>query len=357
MCGVFLKIKKLIVALILVSFFLSDLPSEIWWTLEIPQTVDALLDPNYTEPTPALTGSRLSFYDKEYISVATEGDAVLRISGVTDKKYLLFQLKSEAGEEILRKTTKSKNGVFSEKLHIPSEDTKTAELVVYYNDEYYGEYVGWVAQYLYLTQNDGVWSLTESPIAQWNKEKFETPKSLTRALNSSRNTAFHDPDVISLAARITAGIESDYDKALAIHDYICENFSYDAALQGTTLNYSAKDALAENRAICSGFANAYAALCRASGIPCLLVSGYTTDVNSASAPVWNEEAINTEKPNHAWNEIYVDGRWIIVDTTWDCGNQWKNGEKQEMHEIFHLYFDANLEFFSMNHKILSYKDI
>lgn len=357
MCGVLLKIKKLIVALILVSFFLSDLPSELWRTLEIPETVDALLEPNYTEPTPALTGDRLSFYNKEYVSVTEEDKSAIRVSGATDRKYLLMQVKTENGEEILRESVKPKDGAFSKKLRIPAEDTKNAELIIYSNDEYYGEYEGWVMQYIYLTQNDGEWMLTSSPVYEHNKELFESAKSLTRALNPSRNIAFRDNNIQALASQITAGIDSDYDKALAIHDYICENFSYDTALQGTTQNYTARDALAENRAICSGFSNSYAALCRAAGLPCLLVSGYSSDTNTVSAPIWNEENIAGDTPNHAWNEVYADGRWIIVDTTWDCGNSWKDGQKTSERKLSHVYFDANLEFFSMNHKIISYRDI
>jgi len=44
---------------------------------------------------------------------------------------------------------------------------------------------------------------------------------------------------------------------------------------------------------------------------------------------------------------------MIVDTTWDCANKIENGEMNKG-EVSHLYFDANLQFFSNNHKILEY---
>jgi transglutaminase/protease-like cytokinesis protein 3 len=69
---------------------------------------------------------------------------------------------------------------------------------------------------------------------------------------------------------------------------------------------------------------------------------------------WTAQTIATDEQNHAWNEVYVDGRWVIVDTTWDCVDRIENGELISGSEVSHLYFDANPEFFSANHKILEY---
>lgn len=357
-----MKIHRFIISLILVSFLLSDLPSELMFKLEIPQTIDALVEPNYSEPIKAESSDRLSFYDGEYLSVSVEDGRTLRITGASQneqRKYLIVQLKEEGpeGKEIARDNVKPKDGAFSHKLRIPSSDAETAQLIVYSNNEYYGDYVSWVMQYVYLKQNDGVWSVAHSPVFDYNMEKFEAAKSLTRALNPTRNIQSRDDDVAMLAEKITGGGLSDYEKALKIHDFICENFGYDTALRGTTENYDAKSALSENRAICSGFANAYAALCRAVGLPCLVVSGISVGESEEQYPLWNDELIESESPNHAWNEVYVDGRWIIVDTTWDCGNVWRDGKAVNERELSHIYFDANIEFFSMNHKIIKYKDI
>jgi len=34
--------------------------------------------------------------------------------------------------------------------------------------------------------------------------------------------------------------------------------------------------------------------------------------------------IKDTKTNHAWNEAFVDGKWIILDTTWDSFNYYEN---------------------------------
>ena len=94
-----------------------------------------------------------------------------------------------------------------------------------------------------------------------------------------------------------------------------------------------------------------AALCRAEGIPCNVVTGYALGVSGDTK--WTDENIATDEQNHAWNEVYVDGRWVIVDTTWDSGNKIENGMWIDG-SVSHLYFDANLQFFSSNHRIIEY---
>lgn len=54
---------------------------------------------------------------------------------------------------------------------------------------------------------------------------------------------------------------------------------------------------------------------------------------------------------HAWNEAYADGRWIILDTTWDSQNRYENGIFSEAKPCSTIYFDPSLEAFSESHRI------
>ena len=151
-------------------------------------------------------------------------------------------------------------------------------------------------------------------------------------------------------------MDDDYSKAVAIHDWICENIYYDSdSIDGSsnTAPYIASEVLKTRRAVCLGYANLYAAMCRSLNIPCNVVTGYALGVGSADTE-WNAQNTTTTEANHAWNEVYLDSRWVIVDTTWDSKNKIINNKTQTDKNISHLYFDSNLKFFSTNHRITEY---
>ena len=97
-----------------------------------------------------------------------------------------------------------------------------------------------------------------------------------------------------IAEIITPGM-SEYDKAKAIHDYICENVEYDY----TYSKGGAANALLGGSVVCDGYASAFAYLCSRVGLNCYYESG------------------NTDLGSHAWNIVQIDGEWYNVDCTWD----------------------------------------
>lgn len=94
---------------------------------------------------------------------------------------------------------------------------------------------------------------------------------------------------------------TDLEKAVALHDYIVLNceYDYDNYLNGSIprRSYSAYGVLADQTAVCQGYALAYKLLLNQSGIECYMVTSDTM--------------------NHAWNLIVLDGEYYQVDVTWD----------------------------------------
>lgn len=135
------------------------------------------------------------------------------------------------------------------------------------------------------------------------------------------------PEVYETAIAITAGCGSDREKLRAIHDWVAEHVCYDrdSFRNGTSGVTEPTDILNMNpmRCVCQGYANLTRDLCRAVGIPCKVVSGYALGVGAES--YWTEAILNSNESNHAWNEAYIDGRWVILDTTWDSQNEYENG--------------------------------
>ncbi|SFH79098.1 Transglutaminase-like superfamily protein [Pseudobutyrivibrio sp. OR37] len=89
---------------------------------------------------------------------------------------------------------------------------------------------------------------------------------------------------------------SDIEKERCIHDYICSNTSYSVDAK---LNQSAYSALTSPYSVCAGYARAFQIACERVGIPCYYVTGTSKGVN------------------HAWNIVYIDGKYYNVDLTWD----------------------------------------
>jgi len=126
-------------------------------------------------------------------------------------------------------------------------------------------------------------------------------------LNSVQNLDWSSAAKATAKAKeLTKGLRTDKAKAAAIRDYIVKNISYDKALARKVTSEYVPDidgTLASGKAICYGYATLYAAMLRSVGIPAKLAMGTTKLVDEY----------------HAWNEVFLNGKWVVVDTTVDAG--------------------------------------
>lgn len=155
-------------------------------------------------------------------------------------------------------------------------------------------------------------------VQQVAHETWFNPGALIDA-QSSRITA--------LANEITSGIRDDYDKVKAIAAWVSENIAYDYEFYSNPSLVAAdpEEILDVGRTICDGYSLLTGALLNAVGIPVRYVGGRVYTNGS-----WN-------RYQHAWNEAYVDDRWVIMDTTW--GMQ---------------YFDMDIPTFARTHQLTSF---
>ncbi len=179
-------------------------------------------------------------------------------------------------------------------------------------------------------------------------------------LKPSSKVQSDDPMVVDLALSITASLDDPYEKALAIHDWVCDNIYYDwDCLNGTKPrpDVSAITVLKDRMSICSGYANLTAALLRASGIPAKVVTGYAKSI-SLDETYPDSVFTDAKTTNHAWVEFFADGRWIVIDTTWDSGNDIEYGEVTASEGCdSHLYFDPSPDWFAQTHVTVKVADL
>ncbi|GHV32906.1 hypothetical protein FACS18949_05420 [Clostridia bacterium] len=149
--------------------------------------------------------------------------------------------------------------------------------------------------------------------------------------------ASKDPIIIAKANAITSGLNSDYEKLLAIHDFVSENIWYDHDEAAGSLSTGEGEVwtLENKRGICADYAGLSKALLRAVGVPTIFVGG----------------------SNHVWNASFADGRWIQFDTTWDSNNDWEYGQRVNENSLAasHDYFDEANNVL-LNHKVVLQSD-
>ena len=275
--------------------------------------------------------------------------------------YFLVLLRDEKGQEAYRKSYKNTSG----NLYFTFENVSDGKysLEVYTAPEQYTKYkavlYGTNAE---ITIQNGNTSFIQYPYYEYNMGIFNNKRTDEIALlyykQPSYNIQSDNQEIIDLALSITAGMDNDYNKAMAIHDWVCNNIYYDrdSVKDGSYINLdtSALGTLHTKKSVCDGYCNLTAALLRAAGIPGKRIIGFAMGVTSEN---WPENFDRKRDSNHAWNEAWINGRWLIMDTTWDSANVWENGEVSQSDGLRgYSYFDISPDLFSSDHIIADYRE-
>ena len=101
--------------------------------------------------------------------------------------------------------------------------------------------------------------------------------------------------VLEIVAECAYDGLSDYQKALNLHDWLCDNAEYDYSY---TI-YEPYGVLLEGTGVCQSFALAYQMLLTEAGVENVYVEG------------------SSMGESHAWNMVKLGGDWYHVDVTWD----------------------------------------
>ena len=96
--------------------------------------------------------------------------------------------------------------------------------------------------------------------------------------------------------------KSDYEKVLAIHQWLYQNVNYDDIHDDSyDLKYSDYAALINHYAVCQGYSSAFYRLCLAADL----------DARYVSSTIMN----------HGWNIVKVGGKYYELDATWDANRR------------------------------------
>lgn len=122
--------------------------------------------------------------------------------------------------------------------------------------------------------------------------------------------------------------QTEREKARALFRWITHRVAYASADAGEG---SPAEVLSRRRAVCFGYAGLFEALCAAAGLRCVVVEGFGkgrsyTVGDPTSGP-----------PNHAWNAVWAEGRWNLVDCTWGAGRTEEGGRFVRRFDPFYFF--------------------
>lgn len=166
-----------------------------------------------------------------------------------------------------------------------------------------------------------------------NPEDVYSPSEILRAWESGDNSSLTAKNRAILAMCeniidevITADM-TDYDKELAIHDWIISWSDYDWAVnsqdpdaQVETDNDNPYGLLIKQKSICWGYSKTFQLFMDMLDIECITVGGTANENNG----------------EHSWNQVRLDGEWYCVDVTWDDPYGQLFYSKKSRHRFFNI---------------------
>ena len=132
------------------------------------------------------------------------------------------------------------------------------------------------------------------------------------ALNTPKSA---EVSIESLARYLTTPAQNDSDKIRAIFRWVTANISYDtkAYFVGSPHSGESGNILKDRTAVCDGFSSLMESLGEAAGLRIVKISGHAKGYGYQIGDKM------TGAPDHAWNAVWLHGRWQLLDATWGAG--------------------------------------
>lgn len=189
-----------------------------------------------------------------------------------------------------------------------------------------------------IVDNSSAVTTSSSADSESGNDKYYDSTPISQAYLSG-NTANLDDKQLKIYNKAVSAIEklitldmNDYEKELAVHDYIVGCASYDEAhLNALGIGLPNSDnpygCLINGKAICSGYSTTFQLFMDMLEIPCKTI--YATDF---------------EGDDHSWNIVQIGGSWYYVDVCWDDPiPDFTN------RPVRHKYFNVSKEYMKTKH--------
>jgi hypothetical protein len=164
----------------------------------------------------------------------------------------------------------------------------------------------------------------------------------SHALATPRNV---EDSIYSLAQYLFKPAKDDWEKVRAAYRWTADRIRYDDAAYNSG-RYGLADVLEIlkiRRGVCEDYANFFNLLMAQAQIPSRKIVGFTKDFSSLRTR-------GSLEPDHAWNAVYVDSAWHLIDVTWGAGyGQMRNGQLFSTKRFEDYWFAPPPEAFIFTH--------
>ncbi|MCP3927486.1 MAG: hypothetical protein GY705_00090 [Bacteroidetes bacterium] len=159
----------------------------------------------------------------------------------------------------------------------------------------------------------------------------------------ARNTPSEkENDLTSLCEYLIKPSYTEIEKARSLFTWICINIDYDEVAYKNgqkRINKNIRDILDRRQAVCFGYSSLFKALCGKVGLSCEVISGYSKETLTSHPSL--------EESDHAWNAVFLEGDWYLLDVTW--GSSFSNKDNKFIQGEKNGYFLTQPAQFVLNH--------
>lgn len=139
-------------------------------------------------------------------------------------------------------------------------------------------------------------------------------KEIEQFIHSKKIEVNTEKDLDSLATQISNHYTDSLSRLKAAYVWVTENISYDVQGSQQPRYVSSVDSILKYKtAVCSGYVNVFALLCKKLGITCKEVGGYG---RSGTQPFLPGQRFLED---HSWAAVWLNGKWNLIDVTWGSG--------------------------------------
>lgn len=177
-----------------------------------------------------------------------------------------------------------------------------------------------------------------SLVSAWS----DTPK-FSQEFDSAVRAIGKPASIGELSKKIAGLAKTDWQKARAIYVWMTDNIDYDvdSFFNNQVVPSDADSTFSRGRAVCEGYSGLFQELAAGLGLKCEIITGFSKAFSYYPGK-------KMTKTDHAWNKVFVDGEWRLIDTTWGAG--YVDGKTKLFYRSFiNSWFFTDPRLFVFNH--------